>query len=153
VVRDKGQAPVIVEGDTKSGKPRVVDLEAATVALLRAYRRERGAMALQLARDDALVFGDHEGRARYPEGVSRRFAMDLARCRKAGADLPVIRLHGLRHTHATILLSAREPVHVVSRRLGHATPTVTMSIYAHVLPGSQREAADLFASLIEEAEA
>ena len=153
VVRDKGEAPVIVEGDTKSGKPRVVDLDAATVALLRAYRRERGAMALQLARDDALVFGDHEGRARYPEGVSRRFAMDLARCRKAGADLPVIRLHGLRHTHATILLSAREPVHVVSRRLGHATPTVTMSIYAHVLPGSQREAADLFASLIEEAEA
>jgi integrase len=65
----------------------------------------------------------------------------------------VIRLHALRHTHATILLSAREPVHVVSRRLGHASSTVTMAIYAHVLPGSQREAADLFASLIAEAEA
>jgi integrase len=153
VVRNRGEAPVIVEGDTKSGKPRVVDLDAATVTLLRAYRRERGAMALQLARDDALVFGDHEGRARYPEGVSRRFGMDVTRCRKAGADLPVIRLHGLRHTHATILLSAREPVHVVSRRLGHTSPTVTMAIYAHVLPGSQREAANLFASLIAEAEA
>ena len=153
VVRDRGEAPVIVEGDTKSGKPRVVDLDAATVAVLRAYRKARGSMALQLARDDALVFADHEGRARYPEGVSRRFGMDLARCRKAGADLPVIRLHGLRHTHATILLSAREPVHVVSRRLGHASSTVTMAIYAHVLPGSQREAADLFASLIAEAEA
>jgi integrase len=153
VVRDRGEAPVIVEGDPKSGKPRVVDLDAATVALLRAYRRERGAMALQLARDYALVFGDHEGRPRYPESVSRRFGMDLARCRKAGADLPVIRLHDLRHTHATILLSAREPVHVVSRRLGHASPVVTMTIYAHVLPGSQREAANLFASLVAEAEA
>lgn len=151
VVRNRGEAPVIVEGDTKSGKPRVVDLDAATVAVLRAYRKARGSMALQLARDDALVFADHEGRARYPEGVSRRFGMDLARCRKAGADLPVIRLHALRHTHATILLSAREPVHVVSRRLGHASPTVTMTIYAHVLPGSQREAANLFASLIAEA--
>jgi len=39
----------------------------------------------------------------------------------------------------------------VSRRLGHASPTITMSIYAHVLPGSQREAANLFASLIAEA--
>jgi hypothetical protein len=71
VVRNRGEAPVIIEGDTKSGKPRVVDLDAGTVGLLRACRRERGAMAPQLARDDALVFGDHEGRARYPEGVSR----------------------------------------------------------------------------------
>jgi hypothetical protein len=51
-----------VEGDTKSGKPRVVDLDAATVGVLRAYRKERGSMALQLARDDALVFADIEGR-------------------------------------------------------------------------------------------
>ena len=65
--------------------------------------------------------------------------------------MPLIRLHDLRHTHASILLTAREPVHVVSRRLGHASPTITMAIYAHVLPGSQREAANLFASLIAEA--
>jgi integrase len=67
--------------------------------------------------------------------------------------VPLIRLHDLRHTHATILLSAREPVHVVSRRLGHASPNVTMAVYAHVLPGSQREAANLFASLIAGAQA
>jgi integrase len=153
VVRNRGEAPAIVEGDTKSGRPRVIDLDAATVAVLRAYCKARGAMALQLARDDALVFGDIEGRPRYPEGVSRRFGTDIARCRKAGADLPVIRLHDLRHTHATILLSAREPVHVVSQRLGHASSVVTMTVYAHVLPGSQREAANLFASLLAEAKA
>jgi len=66
-----------------------------------------------------------------------------------GAEaLTVIRLHDLRHTHATVLLTAREPVHVVSQRLGHASPVVTMTVYAHVLPGSQREAAELFARLI-----
>jgi len=110
-------------------------------------------MALQLARDDALVFGDHEGRPLYPEGVSRWFRADLARCRKALGDetVPLIRLHDMRHTHASLLLSAREPVHVVSRRLGHASPNVTMAVYAHVLPGSQREAANLFVSLIAEA--
>ncbi len=48
-------------------------------------------------------------------------------------------------------LTAREPVHVVSQRLGHASPMVTLTVYAHVLPGSQREAAGTFARLIEEA--
>jgi integrase len=64
-------------------------------------------------------------------------------------DVPEVRLHDLRHTHATILLSAREPVHVVSARLGHASSVVTMTVYAHVLPGSQREAATRFAELVE----
>ena len=62
VVRVKGQGATIIQGPTKTGKPRVTDLDAATVALLRSHRRERGTMALQLARDGALVFGDHEGR-------------------------------------------------------------------------------------------
>jgi integrase len=151
IVRNKGEAPAMVEGDTKTGKPRVIDLDPATAAVLRTHRRERGAMALQLARDDALVFGDHEGRPLIPEGVTRRFRMDVAACRKTGAGVPVIRLHDLRHTHATLLLTAREPVHVVSARLGHASGMVTQTVYAHVLPGSQREAANLFASLIAEA--
>jgi integrase len=62
VVRDQGAAPVLVGGDTKSGKPRVVELDAATAGVLRVLRRVHGTMALQLARDDALVFADHEGR-------------------------------------------------------------------------------------------
>jgi integrase len=60
--------------------------------------------------------------------------------------MPVIRLHDLRYTHATILLSAREPVHVVSRRLGHASAVITMTVYANVRP-----AADLFSRLFGEA--
>jgi integrase len=153
MVRTAGKGAEVAEGDTKSGKPRVVDLDAATVAVLRAHKAARGGMALPLARPAALVFGDLEGAHRNPEHVSRQFARDVARCRKAlGADeLPVIRLHDLRHTHATILLTAREPVHVVSARLGHASAVVTMTVYAHVLPGSQREAADLFARLVREA--
>jgi integrase len=155
MVRTAGEGGEVVEGDTKTGKPRVIDIDAATVTLLRGHRKERGSMALQLARDDALVFGSVEGEHRNPEHVSRQFVADVARCRKAlGADaVPVVRLHDLRHAHATLLLLAREPVHVVSQRLGHASPVVTMTIYAHVLPGSQREAANLFARLIGEASA
>ncbi len=155
MIRNAGESAGVVEGDTKSGKPRLVDLDAPTMAALRAYRRERGAMALQLVLDDALVFGDIEGDHRNPEHVSRQFARDVARCRDVlGADaLPVVRLHDLRHTHATLLLTAREPVHVVSARLGHASAVVTMTVYAHVLPGSQRDAADHFAALVGGAQA
>jgi integrase len=151
MIRNAGEGAGVVEGDTKSGKPRLIDLDAPTAAVLRAHRRERGALALQLARDDALVFGDIEGYHRNPEHTSRQFARDVGRCcDELGSDaLPRIRLHDLRHTHATIMLSAREPVHVVSARLGHASPVVTMTVYAHVLPGSQRHAADHFAALVE----
>jgi integrase len=73
----------------------------------------------------------------------------MRRVMAAGAALPVIRLHDLRHTHATLLLAKGVPVKVVSERLGHATPVIILQVYAHVLPGSQRDAAELFASLVK----
>jgi integrase len=150
VVKHHGQAREIREGDTKTAKPRVVDIDLATVAVLRAWKRERGLLALQLAQDRALAFGNIEGRFRDPETFSKVFKTTQRRCGRELGDAapPEIRLHDLRHTHATILLTAREPVHIVSQRLGHASPVVTMTVYAHVLPGSQREAADRFAALV-----
>jgi integrase len=155
IARAKGKKGVIREGPTKTCKPRVIDLDAETVAMLRAWKRERGAMALQLARDTAVVFGDHEGRFRHPERVSHLFRDQQGRCvRDLGEDAtPVIRLHDLRHSHATILLRDRENVKVVSERLGHANVTITLSIYSHVLPGDQRQAAARFAELVGQAAA
>ena len=72
-VRFAGEEAVLHEGDTKSGKARVVDIDPATVAVLRAWKRERGAMALQLVAPDALVFGDIEGGHRGPEHVTRQW--------------------------------------------------------------------------------
>ena len=124
----------------------MIDIDPATVAVLLAHDVERGALAPGLAGDDSLLFGDLEGGHRNGEHVSRQFARDIARSREAlGEDaLPAIRLHDLRHTHATILLTAREPVHVVSEWLGHANATVTMGVYARVMPGDQKQAADRF---------
>ncbi len=95
VVRVKDEGARIVEGPTKTNRPRVLDLDEATVTLLRAHRRERGSMVLAYARDPALVFGDHEGRHRHPERFSRLFAETLTRCGQAlGEDAPPrIRLH------------------------------------------------------------
>jgi integrase len=147
MVRVAGEGAEVREGDTKSGKPRVVDLDDGATAVLRAWKRERGSMALQLVKPDALVFGDLEGQHRNPEHVSRQFTRDVERC----GQVPAVRLHDLRHTHATLLLLAREPVHVVSQRLGHANAVVTLTVYAHVMPGNQRETARTFARLVREA--
>ena len=147
MVRVAGEGAEVREGDTKSGKPRVVDLDDEAAAVLRAWRKDRGSMALQLITPGSLVFGDLEGEHRNPEHVSRQFLRDVERC----GQVPAIRLHDLRHTHATLLLLEREPVHVVSQRLGHASPMVTLTVYAHVMPGNQRETANTFARLIREA--
>ena len=52
-----------------------------------------------------------------------------------------MRFHDLRHTHASQLLKAGVPVKVVSERLDHAAASITLDVYAHVLPGQQQEAA------------
>jgi integrase len=150
VVKDKGKGEQLVEGATKTGQSRV-DLDAGTVATLRAYRAVRGSVALDLVRDTALVLGTLDGRHRHPERFSRQFLDHVRQARKALGEelLPVIRLHDLRHTHATLLLAAGEPVKVVSERLGHASATITLTGYQHVHPGMGREAAARFAALLD----
>ena len=51
-------------------------------------------------------------------------------------------LHGLRHTHATILIAAGIPVVTVSNRLGHSDTSTTLNIYAHALPSTERQAVE-----------
>ena len=129
----------------------MVDLDAGTVAALRRYRAARGLLTPDLVRDSALVLSQLDGSHRHPERFSRRFAGQLARARTALGedDLPVIRLHDLRHTHATLLLADGVPVKVVSERLGHASATITLTVYQHVHPGMGREAAERFAALLD----
>ena len=108
-------------------------------------------LSAALVRDDALVLGTLDGMPRHPERYSRRFVDQVVQARKAlGEDqLPKIRLHDLRHTHATLLLAAGEPVKVVSERLGHANATITLTVYQHVHPGMGRETVDRFGALLE----
>ena len=149
-VKTKGAGEQLVEGPTKTGQARVVDIDADTIAALRAYRAVRGSLTLNLVRDTAPVLGNLDGTPRHPERYSRRFVDQVAQARRAlGEDqLPRIRLHDLRHTHATLLLAAGEPVKVVSERLGHANAMITLTVYQHVHPGMGRQAADRFAALL-----
>lgn len=67
-------------------------------------------------------------------------------CREAG--LPEIRFHDLRHTAASLMLNNGIPVIVVSRRLGHARPSITLDVYGHLIPSKQQEAAEIMDELL-----
>jgi integrase len=91
-----------------------------------------------LGRDEnGLVFADIEGQLIDPRNFSRRFVTLVRR-----AKLPPVTFHGLRHTHLTHLLQLGENPKVVSERAGHASVSITLDLYAHVLPGMQERAAE-----------
>jgi integrase len=150
IVKRKGEGEEIIIGTPKSGKARTVDLDPGTLATLKAHKAAQGTLALALARDDAYVLGNLDGSVRHPERFSRKFVAAVIEARRAlGEDvLSTIRLHDLRHTHATLLLRDGEAVKVVSERLGHANAMITLGVYAHVMPGMQAEAAARFGALL-----
>ncbi|MDP9363622.1 MAG: site-specific integrase, partial [Chloroflexota bacterium] len=90
-----------------------------------------------------LVVCTGEGNVVNPANVDRSFARLV---RAAGVQR--IRFHDLRHTHATWLLAAGQPVKVVSERLGHARVSITLDTYAHVLPDMQERAVEAFGSVL-----
>jgi integrase len=117
---------------------RSIDLDAETVAVLAAWRQTQTA---ELGYSN--LFTNDRGGLIHPHLLSQTFERI-----SAAAGLQRIRFHDLRHTHATLRLKAGVPLKVVSERLGHSSPAFTMCVYQHVLPGMQRDAADLFARLI-----
>jgi len=124
---------------TRHGR-RAITLPAVAIAVLREHRKAqlelRMALGIGKLPDDAFVFGTVEGKVRDPDRITqdwKRFA--------AARGGPKVTLHALRHSHASALIaSGADPV-TVSRRLGHGSPVVTMSVYAHLFDRSDEAAA------------
>ena len=93
-----------------------------------------------------LIFPRPDGRPYHPEAFSKTFDQRVRQ--PAFADLPVIRLHDLRHTWATLALVAGVDVRIVADRLGHSSPMITWQTYQHVIKGMQSDAAERVADLI-----
>jgi integrase len=130
---------------TESGR-RSVPLDPSLVALLRRHKARQAAekLAAGEAYDDrGFLVADELGVPYNPNDVSRAFNALVK-----ASGLPRIRLHDTRHTAASLMLASGTPVKVVSDLLGHASPTITLATYAHVLPNMAEQAgAALSASL------
>jgi integrase len=118
---------------------RVVALDAGTSKILRRHvllhmRRHAGSEWL---------FTDEDGLPLKPREVTRSFRQ-LVR----GAGLPKIRLHDLRHTHATLALEAGVHPKIISERLGHSTVAFTLDVYSHAVAHLQAEAAEEIAQAV-----
>jgi len=130
---------------TKRGT-RLVPIDDGTVAILRRHREMQHVehTAWGPAWNDAgLVFTREDGRPLRPEYATRHFQ---ALSQKVG--LPVIRLHDLRHTNASLALQAGVDMKVVSERLGHSQMSITADLYTHVNRGLGRVAAEQIAGVL-----
>ena len=125
---------------------RTIDVNDDVVRALTTWRRKQAEEKLLLGADydeRDLVFARADGTPTHPEVLTRTFDRIITRTK-----LPRIRLHDVRHTHASLLLKAGVPVKVVSERLGHATASFTLDVYSWVLPGMQADAAAIFSRLM-----
>ena len=149
--------PDPVFGPPKNGATHTIKISPQTVELLRVHRKSQNELKLKNRKhyhDRSLVFAkEWNSLGRYKDSLGDPIAMknlgqrEFARIIEA-AGIRRIKFHGLRHTCATLLLKARIPVHVVSRRLGHKKVEITTDIYAHVLPSMQEEAAAEIGSIL-----
>lgn len=135
-------------GTTKTGERRTIELHASTVAKLEAHRKITAAERLRSRiweppQEGELVFPNRRGRVTRRTSLMRDFHRDLQ-----SAGLPHIRFHDLRHTAASLMLRAGEPVHVVAQILGHKDPAMTLRRYSHVLSGQQAQAAAKMADIL-----
>jgi integrase len=125
---------------------RVIDLDGDTATLLARHRARQLELYLRLgvtASASDRVFTNEIGDPIRPHSVGQAFGRLVT-----SAGVRLIRLHDLRHTHASHLLMAGINVKVVSERLGHASVSFTLDTYAHVMPGQQAEAAAAAAALL-----
>jgi len=127
------------EKPPKSGRGRTVALPSLVVDELRRHRLRQAEALLKL---DVPLSGDHhvvtraDGEPVQPRSLTHAFVIFL---RKQG--LPRVRLHDLRHSHATHMLASGVHPKIAQERLGHSSVAITLDLYSHVLPGLQADAA------------
>lgn len=130
-----GKGLIIKEPKSEAGK-RSVTIPGFAVAVLTDH-------LLLIKKDSGLIFTTGNDTPISPRNLIRHFKSVIGEL-----DLPDIRFHDLRHTHASLLLAAGVNPKVVQERLGHSSVTLTLNTYSHVMPGLQEAAADKFDDLL-----
>jgi len=149
VVRQRvqmGKRTEVSEPKTQAGR-RIVNLDVATCTALRDHRASQLNDTLHptdsLVSGSASLFMHDDGSELKPDYVTRRF-QSLAK----SAGLPIVRLHDLRHAHASHGLAAGIPIKVMQDRLGHSSALITSDLYTHVLPAVHADAAERIAAAL-----
>jgi integrase len=133
-------------GDPKSGHGRNISLDPGTVAALRALHKQQLEEQIRWKKagyvDSGLVLRKENGQTYHPDLISQKFQKAVRDSKQ-----PRVRLHDLRHTHATLALQAGIHPKVVQERLGRASIQITLDLYSHAIPAMHEEAAAKVAAL------
>jgi integrase len=132
----------VVGASTKSGKGRRVRLTRRAASVLKDHRKRQLEERMRLAglwQDQDLVFPNETGSLFNPSNLRNR---SFKRIKARSGVREDLRFHDLRHTCATLLVGEGVNAKVVSEMLGHASITITLNTYSHVLPDMQDSAAD-----------
>ena len=106
---------------------REIDIDKATVSLLKQYKKRQQVQSWQLGRSEGIVFTPFTTKYAYACLLRKRLQSHFK-----AAGVPDISFHGFRHTHASLLLNSGIPYKELQHRLGHSTLAMTMDTYSHL---------------------
>jgi integrase len=146
LTRLKGGGWTLTEPKTVKGK-RAVPLPGFALDALKEHRKKQAAERLKAGeawQAHGFIFAAENGEPLNTRNIDQRHFQKILKA----AGLPRMRPYDLRHSHATLLLANGEHPKVVSERLGHASITLTLDTYSHVLPGMQEQATERLDALL-----
>jgi integrase len=136
------------EKEPKNGKGRTIVLSVTETEELRSHRVRQAQSLLALGvrlTDDHHVVAREDGQPLQPRSLTHAF---VKFARRHGFR---IRLHDLRHSHATHMLASGVHPKIAQERLGHSSVGITLDLYSHVLPGMQAEAVNRVDAMLRDA--
>lgn len=144
---------IVVKELPKSKAGHMILLDPGTVEMLANHRERQAEEELLVGagyRNERWIFCRPDGTPHHPERFSREFIRKQGAYNRAHPDQQLLRLklHGLRHTWATLALQEGIDIHIVSDRLDHSSTHITREIYTHVTRPMQSDAAHLVAARI-----
>ena len=122
---------------------REIDIDKATVSLLKEYKKRQQIQAWQLGRSESIVFTPFTTKYAYACLLRKRLQGHFK-----AASVPDISFHGFRHTHATIMLYAGIEAKDLQYRLGHSNISMTLNTYVHATKEGAKKAVSIFEAAI-----
>ena len=122
---------------------REIDIDKATVSLLKQYKKRQQVQSWQLGRSEGIVFTPFTTKYAYACLLRKRLQGHFK-----SAGVPDISFHGFRHTHATIMLYAGIEAKDLQYRLGHSNISMTLNTYVHATKEGAKKAVSIFEAAI-----
>jgi integrase len=141
------QGLIFKDVKTKSSR-RQISISNFVIEELKKHKEKQEKLKRRLGsayQDENLVVTDELGRRKDPRNLLRQMERLIKQ-----SGVKKISFHGIRHTHATLMLSNGENIKVVADRLGHSRASTTLNFYAHSIPALDAKAADNFENYLKE---